>query len=76
MDSRTFFWATLVAVAIAGGCDRQEKEAQYSTGAAPVKGTEKPVVPTTPETGKDHGNAAAQKGGSPNAGTAEPNAPR
>ena len=31
------------------------------------------VVPAKPETDKDHGNAAAQKGGSPHAGTGEPN---
>jgi len=75
MDVR-IFWGLVLALSLAAGCDRQAKESQYSTAAAPVKGTEQPaaIVPAKPEPGKDHGNAEAQKGGSPNAGTGAPNA--
>lgn len=75
MDTRAFFFAVLIAIVVAAGCNKQERESEYSTAQAPVKGTEKPVVPANPETDKDHGNAAAQKGGSPHSGTAEPQSP-
>jgi hypothetical protein len=77
MGARPFFCAVLVAIVVAAGCNKQEKESQYSAATQPVKGTEPQaaIVPASPEKGSDHGNAAAQKGGSPHAGTAERNSP-
>ena len=65
----------LVAIGVAAGCNKQDKESQLSSAAQPVRGSEPQaaIVPATPDTDKDHGNAAAQKGGSPHAGTANPN---
>jgi hypothetical protein len=74
MGARPFFCAVLVAIVVAAGCNKQEKESQYSSATQPVKGTEPQaaIVPAKPDAGSDHGNAAAQKGGSSHAGTAEP----
>jgi hypothetical protein len=76
MDTRAFFYVVLVAIAVAAGCDKQEKESQYSSAQQPVKGTDPQaaIVPAKPDTDVDHGNSAAQKGGSPHAGTGEPKA--
>ena len=77
MDTRPFFCAVLVAIVVAAGCNKQEKESQYSSATQPVKGTQQQaaIVPAKPDPGADHGNAVAQKGGSPHAGTREPHSP-
>ena len=74
MGVRLYFCAVLVAIMVAAGCNKQDEESRLSA-AMPVKGTEKPaaVVPAESDKDKDHGNAAAQRGGSPHAGTGEPN---
>ena len=76
MDVRPYFCAVLVAIGVAAGCNKQDKESQLSSAALPVKGSEPQaaIVPAAPDTDKDHGNAAAQKGGNPHAGTADPKA--